>query len=93
MKYPTTKIVIVTAVGSLLATVLATGAEINPNFDDRWTSANNDPMKAQLAIPYAQPQAKALEILRGRTVAEDDESCPVFNLTPESYNPCKGEPK
>jgi hypothetical protein len=50
-------------------------------------------MKAQLAIPYAQPQAKALEILRGRTVAEDDESCPVFNLTPESYNPCKGEPK
>ena len=44
-------------------------------------------MKAQLAIPYAQPQAKALEILRSCTVAEDDESCPVFNLTPESYNP------
>ena len=86
MKYPTTKIVIVTAVGSLLATVLATGAEANPN-------TNNDLMKAQLAIPYAQLQAKALEILRGRTVAEDDESCPVFNLTPESYNPCKGGPK
>jgi hypothetical protein len=44
-------------------------------------------------VIVAQLQAKALEILRGRTVAEDDESCPVFNLTPESYNPCKGEPK
>ena len=101
MKYPTTKIVIVAAVGSLLATALATSAEIEPNFDDRWTSANNDLMKAQPAIPYAQLHAKALEILRGRILASDEavtadaeakadaEVCVVFEKTTLEQTQCK----
>ena len=59
----------------------------------RIDNAFHDLARAGAPIPHEALHAKALEILRGRTVAEDDESCPVFNLTPESYNPCKGEPK
>lgn len=85
-----------TATVGLSALALVTGLFLvskPETFDSRWQHAASELERVHPEIPNEKLHAKALEILRGRTVAEDEESCPIFNLTPEIYNVCKGEPK
>jgi hypothetical protein len=54
---------------------LGLGASGNtPTFNTRWSNSMTDIATTQTPIPHEKLHAKALEILRGRTVAADDEA-------------------
>jgi len=70
MNYRT--LAVLTAAG-LLALGLGTSGNA-PTFNIRWGHAMTDIATTQTPIPHEKLHAKALEILRGRTVAADDEA-------------------
>ena len=95
-----TRILAALAVAGLLAVGFAVSRN-EPTLTERIDNANADLMTTQAPIPHVQLRARALEILRGMTVAKDDEvtadaaaraaaeACVAFEKSPMDQVTCK----
>ena len=95
-----TRILAALSVASLLAFTVGSKAD-EPTLPERIDNANADLMTVQAPIPHVQLHARALEILRGMTVAKDDEvtadaaaraaadACVAFEPSPMDRVTCK----